>query len=56
MTELLGGEFYLDLVYDPAYYVFSTAKIGISYHYGDTKTNIFEISVQSQGRPPLLCF
>lgn len=50
LTELFGGEIYLDLVFDPAYYVFSMARVGLSYHYGNQKYNLLELTIHSQGK------
>ena len=50
ITEYLGGQVYMDLIFDPSAIVFSQFKISVNYFHGDHKYNIFEVTANVQGQ------
>ena len=49
ITEYLGGQLYVDMIFDPSAIVFSQFKISVNYFHGDNKYNIVEVTADVQG-------
>lgn len=54
LTEYLGGQLYVDLIYDPSAILFSQFKVSLNYFYDNNKYNVFEITADVQGFDMLL--
>ncbi|WAR24237.1 hypothetical protein MAR_037906 [Mya arenaria] len=49
LSEMFGGNLYVDIVYDPAFNILSMMRLSLNYHIRDHKYNIAEVTLDIKG-------